>query len=164
MRQLPGLDVTPPKSGCISFIRILFGKTAARQSRFSPSVRVTVVQHFALPHRVSFFVFFFSLSLSFLPGAPAETGSKRWRSSETAQTGWEVRRWRSCTWRSWWRWSERKARKTQQPFSPSHVTLLCLESWTRTETHLHTHSIFKGEVVLAVVGSEFSFHFWKWIS
>lgn len=52
--------------------------------------------------------FFSLLSLSFLPGAPAETGSKRWRSSETAQTGWEVGRWRSCTWRSWWRSSERK--------------------------------------------------------
>lgn len=37
-----------------------------------------------------------------LPEAPAERGSRHWRSSGTVQTGSAVGRWRSCTLRSWW--------------------------------------------------------------
>lgn len=46
-----------------------------------------------------------------LPEAPAETGSRHWRSSGTAQKGSAVGRWRSCTLRSWWRWSGQKKSK-----------------------------------------------------
>jgi len=32
----------------------------------------------------------------------AGRGSKHWRSSGTAQTSWEAKKWRGCIWRSWW--------------------------------------------------------------
>lgn len=86
------LNLTVFHSFVSSFVRRQLGTDTPDHSCATPC-----------PHRVLLF-----LTLSFLPGAPGETGSRRWRSSETARTGWEVGRWRRCTWRSWWRSSERK--------------------------------------------------------
>lgn len=157
----------------------------------------------------------FLTRLSSLPGAPAGTGSRRWQSSGTAQTSWVVGRWRSCTWRFWWRLSEKKVTRyyTRNQTLQSHIRchimkitsfklvyffgfptelklavfflrgliagkslnifffiylsgrfLMCVFlRIQKVNCTLNTYSIFKGEVVFAVVGSQFSFHFWKTI-